>query len=109
MWPAIKRLDLLSVYKYVSHKWLRWLTIFFFIAGGVLVEAALCVSGHALMAATLFGVAVESLIAGYLSITRVFSQIWDILTAFAGTGLGVLKSLRGHRFQTWTPAASIRK
>jgi len=109
LWPAIKRLDLLSVYKYVSHKWLRWLTIFFFIAGGVLVEAALCVSGHVLVAAGLLALALASLLAGYLSLTRVFSQIWDILTAFAGTGLGVLKSLRGHRFQTWTPASSIRK
>jgi hypothetical protein len=38
-----------------------------------------------------------------------FAQIAEIMSAFAGTGLGVWRSLRGERYQTWTPAASIRK
>jgi hypothetical protein len=38
-----------------------------------------------------------------------FAQIAEILSAFAGTGIGVWRSLRGERYQTWTPAASIRK
>jgi hypothetical protein len=38
-----------------------------------------------------------------------FAQVTEILSAFAGTGLGVWRSLRGERYQTWTPAASIRK
>jgi hypothetical protein len=38
-----------------------------------------------------------------------FSQVADILVAFTGAGLGVWRSIRGERFQTWTPAASIRK
>ncbi len=37
-----------------------------------------------------------------------FAQIADLLLAMLGTGLGVLRSLRGERFQTWTPANSIR-
>jgi hypothetical protein len=31
-----------------------------------------------------------------------------ILMAFAATGIGVWRSLRGARFQTWTPPASSR-
>jgi cellulose synthase/poly-beta-1,6-N-acetylglucosamine synthase-like glycosyltransferase len=109
LWPSIKQIDAFSIYKYVSHKWLRWLTIYFLIAAALLVEAGLLVAGAAIVAYTLAALGVLCLVAGYFSITRPLTQIWDILLAFAGTGLGVLKSLRGHRFQTWTPAASLRK
>ena len=40
---------------------------------------------------------------------KVFITIWDIAVAFCGTGIGVWYSLRGERFQTWTPAGSIRR
>jgi hypothetical protein len=33
----------------------------------------------------------------------------DMLSAFVGTGWGVWRALRGDRYQTWTPAASIRR
>jgi hypothetical protein len=57
----------------------------------------------------LAGLAGFVLIAGYYAWFRPFAQIWDILTAVAGAGVGVLRSLRGERFQTWSLAASIRK
>ena len=38
-----------------------------------------------------------------------FAQLIDMLVSMAGAGLGVWKSLRGERFQTWTPAASVRQ
>ncbi|MEY4575590.1 MAG: hypothetical protein RL701_293 [Pseudomonadota bacterium] len=109
LWPQIRRLDVFSVYKYLSHKWFRWLAIYFLVAGGVLIEAGVFASGHNMLASVLGLLAVFAVGGGYMSVWRPLSQIWDILTAFAGTGLGVLKSLRGHRFQTWTPAASLRK
>lgn len=109
LWPHIKKLDFLNVYKYVSHKWLRWWAIFFFVGGGLLIELGLVLSGQGWLAFGLAALAAVCLTAGYLSWSRPLAQIWDMLTAFAGTGLGVLKSLRGHRFQTWTPAASLRK
>jgi hypothetical protein len=37
------------------------------------------------------------------------AQLFDILSAMAGAGLGVWRSVAGERFQTWQPAASIRK
>jgi cellulose synthase/poly-beta-1,6-N-acetylglucosamine synthase-like glycosyltransferase len=109
LWPFIRRLDALSIYKYLSHKFMRWLTVYFLLVSVVLVELGLFAGGLGWVAIGLAGGAALCLVAGYLSWTRPLTQIWDILTAFAGTGLGVLKSLRGHRFQTWTPAASIRK
>jgi cellulose synthase/poly-beta-1,6-N-acetylglucosamine synthase-like glycosyltransferase len=109
LWPSIRRLDALNVYKYVSHKWLRWWVIFFLLGGGLLIELGLVLAAQPWLAFGLAALAAVCLTAGYLSWSRPLAQVWDILTAFAGTGLGVLKSLRGHRFQTWTPAASLRK
>ena len=109
LWPQIRRLDAFTIYKYVSHKWLRWLTIYFLVAAGVLVELGLIASGQSVLAGILAVAGSLCLLAGYRAWSRPLSQIWDILTAFAGTGVGVFKSLRGHRFQTWTPAASLRK
>ncbi|MET0387769.1 MAG: glycosyltransferase [Polyangiales bacterium] len=109
LWPHIRRMDAFTVYKYLSHKWMRWLTIYFLVAAALCVELGLMAAGQMMLAAGLTGVGMLALIAGYLSWSRPLSQIWDILIAFAATGLGVLKSLRGHRFQTWTPAASLRK
>ena len=109
LWPSIRQLDSFNIYKYVSHKWLRWLAIYFMVAAAILFEAGLVLLGQPLLAAALLGVGVLALIGGYFSLARPLAQLWDIFTAFVGTGLGVVKSLRGHRFQTWTPAASIRK
>ena len=33
LWPKIARLDGLSVYKYLSHKYLRWLAGYFLVVG----------------------------------------------------------------------------
>ena len=109
LWPSIRRLDLFTVYKYVSHKWLRWLAIYFLAAAALLLELGLVVAGQPLLAAGLLALGVLGLVGGYFSLARPLAQLWDIFTAFLGTGLGVIKSLRGHRFQTWTPASSIRK
>jgi cellulose synthase/poly-beta-1,6-N-acetylglucosamine synthase-like glycosyltransferase len=109
LWKRLAQLDALSLYKYLSHKWLRWLTIYFLVAGGLLIEAGLLVGGQTMLAATLSLLAALSLLAGYYAWSRPFAQLWDILTAFAGAGLGVLRSLRGERFQTWSLASSIRK
>jgi len=73
------------------------------------IEAGLFAADLDVVAYGLFALGVLCLTAGYLSWWRPLAQVWDILTAFVGTGLGVIKSLRGHRFQTWTPAASLRK
>jgi hypothetical protein len=37
-----------------------------------------------------------------------FAQIREVLIALLGAGVGVIKAYRGERFQTWTPASSIR-
>jgi hypothetical protein len=46
---------------------------------------------------------------GHFWNVKPFVQLVDILAAFAGTGVGIWRSLRGERYQIWTPATSIRQ
>jgi hypothetical protein len=75
----------------------------------VAIETALILAGHALVACALFLGTAAALLLGCLSPLKPFAQIAGVIAAFTGTGLGVWRSLRGERYQTWTPAASIRK
>ncbi|HEY2733426.1 MAG TPA: hypothetical protein VGI70_05555, partial [Polyangiales bacterium] len=109
LWRELLQLDGLSLYQYVSHKLVRWFTIYFLIAGAALIVAGFLAAGQIMLAFSLVGVAGLVLIAGYYGWVRPAAQLWDILAAFAGAGVGVLRSLRGDQFQTWSLATSIRK
>jgi hypothetical protein len=109
LWPQLRKLDGITLYKYVSHKLLRWFTIYLLAIAAVAFEAALIVAGHAQTAAALLVCAATALLLGCVSSIRPFAQMAGTIAALTGTGLGVWRSLRGERYQTWTPAASIRK
>ncbi len=109
VWPRVREQSALTLYKYISHKVIRWLTIYFLLAGWLLIEVGLAAAGYAAAAAWLAGLSIACLLIGALSSRGPLAQIWDILSAFVATGLGVLRAVRGHNFQTWTPIGSIRK
>jgi cellulose synthase/poly-beta-1,6-N-acetylglucosamine synthase-like glycosyltransferase len=109
IWPQLRKLDGVTVYKYVSHKLIRWFTIYFLAIAAIAFGAALIVAGHAHVAVAMTICAAGGLLLGHFSSIRPFAQIAGIISAFTGTGLGVWRSLRGERYQTWVPAASIRK
>lgn len=99
LWPRLRRLPALDVYKYVSHKLLRWWAIYLLAAGGLCVAAGLAVA----QAWWLLGAA-----AVLCAVPAASGQVRSILSAFVATGLGVARSIRGERFQTWEPPASSR-
>jgi cellulose synthase/poly-beta-1,6-N-acetylglucosamine synthase-like glycosyltransferase len=108
LWDRIRRLDGLSVYKYVSHKLLRWLVIFSLGLSFVCLEFALAMISKAALG---FDIAAATGLVLYMgAISRIYplAQIWEILVAFVGTGIGVCQSLRGRYYATWTPSPSIR-
>jgi cellulose synthase/poly-beta-1,6-N-acetylglucosamine synthase-like glycosyltransferase len=109
LWPQLRQLDKVTLYKYVSHKLIRWFTIYLLAAAVLAFDAALFAAGHTGLAVTLTAGALGILLLGHFSSVAPFAQITDIISAFLSTGLGVWRSLRGERYQTWTPAASIRK
>ncbi len=99
LWPRLSRLGALDLYKYVSHKLLRWFVAPLLAAGGVLLAAGLVLAS----AWWLFGLSCAAALAAFA-----VPQTRSMLYAFVGTALGVLGSLRGQRFQTWEPPASTR-
>jgi cellulose synthase/poly-beta-1,6-N-acetylglucosamine synthase-like glycosyltransferase len=109
LWPKLKQLNAVQLYEYVSHKVIRWFTIYLLALSALSFEIALIAAGYVGAAIALPLAAALLFILGHFVWHKQFAPIEDIFAAFAGTGLGVWQSLRGERYQTWTPAASIRK
>ena len=108
LWPRLRRLSALDLYKYVSHKLLRWLTIGLLVAGGLCLLAAAAVAGAWLVFFAL--IATGGVGMGLVLTARqgMLATLRDVLSAFVATGIGVVRSWRGDRFQTWNPPASAR-
>ncbi|MDQ2634984.1 MAG: glycosyltransferase [Pseudomonadota bacterium] len=107
IWPQIWPKPLLA-YCYVSHRLLKWVIgynlllagLFFLLAmlavfppTPVLTAFLLVAAAFAILVATKFDPALKVL---------------AMLLSFAGTSWGVWRSVRGDRFQTWTPTPSAR-
>jgi cellulose synthase/poly-beta-1,6-N-acetylglucosamine synthase-like glycosyltransferase len=109
LWPQLRRLDGITLYKYVSHKLIRWFTIYLLAIAALAFEGALIVGGHAPLATALAICTAVAVYLGCVSSIRPFAQFAGTIAALAGTGFGVWRSMRGDRYQTWIPAASIRR
>jgi cellulose synthase/poly-beta-1,6-N-acetylglucosamine synthase-like glycosyltransferase len=109
LWPRLSRLPALSLYKYLSHKLLRWFAIYLLALAYAAFVALAIVSGPPWAAAAAAMPLAALWLFGYLHPVQPVAQVFDILSAMAGAGVGVWRSTRGHRYQTWQPAASLRK
>jgi hypothetical protein len=93
LWPMLLRLDALSLYKYVSHKWMRW-----FAFDLLALSCAVFVLADAL-AGSLESVLVIGSAAGVLWLLgrrlglTPFAQVFDALCALTGTAVGAARSL----------------
>lgn len=109
LWPRLRQLDALTLYKYISHKWLRWWSIYFLLLGGAVFELGLIAAGLPQVALLLIALALVTLVLGTRWSIKPFVQITDVFMSLLGAGLGIWKSLRGELYQTWAPAGSIRR
>lgn len=108
LWPRLRQLEWVSLYKYLSHKLLRWL-----VAYNLALAAAFTVAG------LLGSVGLVNTIACLAGLTVLVGVLWSVrprlvrlgfefLSAITATATGVAKSFQGERFQTWTPPQSAR-
>lgn len=104
----LRVLPLVERYKYVSHKLLRWLTIYLLAAGAACVLAGLALAGAWAVLAVVPAACVAGLALAGVVRRGPIAAVQDALGAFVATGIGVWRSLRGERFQTWNPPASAR-
>jgi cellulose synthase/poly-beta-1,6-N-acetylglucosamine synthase-like glycosyltransferase len=108
LWPRLRRLDWISFYKYMSHKLLRWVVAYnlalataLFFVGCVLAMGAWDTVALACAAAAIA-------VAVWFVTPRLVYLAFEFTSAITATAIGVAKSLKGDRFQTWTPPASAR-
>jgi len=109
LWPKVAKLDGLSIYKYLSHKYLRWLAGYFLVVGAAASVAIVQLAGGFMPMLVYVAILAASAFAASRYDLPVLTGIWEIMVAMWATALGVYKSLRGERFQTWTVASSTRK
>ena len=110
LWPRLQHLPPWTLYKYASHKLLRWLTaVWLFGAGLALLGGILSLP---------FSWTVEALLlvlAGLvvLAVCKLPGAPWrhvrEAGIAVLATGVGVVKSIQGERFQTWSHAPTTRQ
>lgn len=108
LWPMLRRQGPVTVYKYVSHKLIRWFTIVWLAAAAAfgLVGAAVAF-GWPIALGLLAAAGVIYAIESYQRV-RMLTAAVDALRSFAATGIGVWRAIKGERPRTWTPATSIR-
>ena len=109
LWPRLRRLPALDLYKYISHKLLRWFSLLWLLLGLLAVLGLAYSLGLLPLALTLglLGMAIL-LIGGRWLRIRLLQALFDVLVAYAATGYGIWRSLRGERFRTWEAAKSAR-
>lgn len=107
IWPQIWPKPVLA-YCYVSHRLLKWvigynlgLAALFFVLAMLAVHPPTMVLGLVLLAAATFAALVALKFGPAM-------KVLAMLLSFAGTAWGVWRSVRGDRFQTWTPTPSAR-
>lgn len=106
--PRLRQLAPLDRYKYVSHKLLRWLSGYLQAAAAAMFLAGLALIGAWVVLGACAAAGLALLLLGLARPSGRIGRLLDIAAAFAATSLGVIKSLRGEHFQTWTPPASAR-
>ena len=109
LWTRLRRLDALSLYKYLSHKLLRWLSMCNLVLAAACFVAGLIAAGLTSLALSLPVLGAVTFCLGQRWRLGPTSHLWSILLALTATSVGVWLSLRGERFQTWTSATTICK
>ncbi len=107
IFARLVKLNWLDIYKYASHKLIRWMTAYFLFGGfvfGLVAAIQLGLAPYFLAIAALAGIV---FVLGLLGVPKL-RGIADVLLAFAAVGIGVCHSIQGHRYQTWLPPQSAR-
>jgi cellulose synthase/poly-beta-1,6-N-acetylglucosamine synthase-like glycosyltransferase len=104
----LRQLPLLDRYKYFSHKLLRWMSGYLLAIAGISFIGALTDMDAWRALALVLALFLGTTALGLTRPASVPGKLLDIGAAFLATSFGVIRSIRGERFQTWTPPASAR-
>ena len=93
MWPMLVRLDALTLYKYVSHKVMRWFSVYLFAAAAVCLVVGEALSGRFVPTAVLLLAAAGLWLLGRRLRLPPFAQAFEMLAALTGAGMGAASAL----------------
>jgi hypothetical protein len=109
LWPQLRRMRLLALYGYVSHRLLKWMTPL------VLLAAAACFTVAAIIAlgfplvAGVFVAALAALAVGMLLKIRLVMTLVSVFESLFGVAAGIFDSvIAGKTYTVWDPANSVR-
>lgn len=105
--PRLRQMSLINIYKYVSHKFIRWLVIYFLAISAVLMGIVAFVNSLLLPYLSALFAGLFLLLVGGMFVKPI-RKLSEILVAFCAVGLGVFHSMTGRRYQTWKPPQSAR-
>jgi cellulose synthase/poly-beta-1,6-N-acetylglucosamine synthase-like glycosyltransferase len=110
LWPQVARLPAWDLYKYLSHKLLRWLSGCGFAVAALALVGALVADGWspALVLGGALGLALAVRLGAALRVPPM-ALVHEAVLAVAATAVGVVCSLRGQRFQTWVQPETTRQ
>jgi len=107
LWPSIVRhFPVIDIYKYVSHKLLRWFGAPLLISAATALSIALWREGHDKLIIALWGSAIVIFVLGEALRLRPFVTLTGIAMSILATFIGVVDAVRGRTYQTWAPAKS---
>lgn len=108
LWPELKALSVWNLYKYVSHRLIRWIGGYFLLASVFFFALALSLSLGFWMMLGSATILAATLLLGSFAKIRLIEQINNVLLAFAGNTLGVWRAYWGKPVVTWDLAGSAR-
>jgi cellulose synthase/poly-beta-1,6-N-acetylglucosamine synthase-like glycosyltransferase len=103
LWRRLLRLEGLSLYKYISHKLMRWLSGYSLVLAAVFCTTACAYDGISLLGPAVAMLVPISLFLGSRWRLGLVSQLHPALCALGAISLGLWLSLWGEKFRIWTP------
>lgn len=104
--PKLRTMGTLNRFKYISHKYLRWLSAGFLLLGLTFALAGIVVAAG-------LPVAIMCLVTGVLVLIMsrqlkipILGVIAEIIVSILAVGLGIVEAVAGRKYQTWSPAKS---
>jgi cellulose synthase/poly-beta-1,6-N-acetylglucosamine synthase-like glycosyltransferase len=108
LWPAIRRLDKLTVYKYISHKLLRWLSGYFLLTSYLSFLHLVGLSFGVEWSVGALTLTVLLAACGMGAKRSLLAFAYEGIAVTIAIAIGVYLSVRGEKFELWNSAGSSR-
>lgn len=104
--PKLRKMSKLNKFKYISHKLLRWFGGFILILVFVFFGLGIWVTSGSTFGILYIGLTSLTVAFIFLSENKGANMIKEILKSIFATSIGIIESVQGKTYQTWSPPTS---